>query len=717
MFSLSTAWKILRDLGPGWVLKRLWLATEVRLGITKRRFPLADWQFDSANPARSSLEQIAARQFKSTFFFCGDDFPALSAGARVCEQADRALSGEWPFFSNHWLRLGFPPNWHCNVLDATCVADRHWSEIDIEAIHDVKFVWEPSRFSVVYLLARAYAGTRDERYPESFWKLIQDWGDKNPPNQGVNWVSGQEVALRVMAWCFGLRAFLNSPSSTPRRIANLLHMIEVHGNRIAGFIGYALSQKNNHGIGEAVGLFTIGTLFPEFDRAKEWRNIGRRLLELQVVKQVYEDGSYIQHSFNYQRVFIDYVVWALRLAELNNNPFSKENYEILGKAAQFMLRFCDLATGRMPNYGSNDGGLVLPLSSCDFLDYRPSLQAAYYLVHREFYFQKGEWNEHSDWLFGAPSIQFPNSENPRSTPELRNTGPESGYAKLTGRESYAMVRAARYVDRPSQADQLHMDLWWRGENIACDAGTFLYNGPSPWTNALAGTGVHNTITVGNRDQMTRAGRFLWVDWAQALWESYEIGTSFRGAEASQDGYERFGAKHRRSIAYLGSEDCWIVVDDIYGSFDGNVRLHWLFTNYPHEWRANGLFLKMRTSVGEFNCRVYSSGLANATLVTGGMMPDAQFAANSENEIRGWQSLHYGQKDPALSFAVQTHRQLPVRFVTLLAPSTVSPIKVDEHVVEIEVEARQYRLSLRPAGLDRIFLTRLDRHSPASVPQR
>jgi hypothetical protein len=85
------------------------------------------------------------------------------------------------------------PDWHFNALDGRRVEDtRHWSEIDIGSIHDVKFVWEPNRFSVTYLLARAYASARDGRYAEAFWNLVEDWASRNPPNRGVNWASGQE---------------------------------------------------------------------------------------------------------------------------------------------------------------------------------------------------------------------------------------------------------------------------------------------------------------------------------------------------------------------------------------------------------------------------------------------------------------------------------------------------------------------------------------------
>ena len=86
--------------------------------------------------------------------------------------------------------------------------------------------------------------------------------------------------------------------------------------------------------------------------------------------------------------------------------------------------------------------------------------------------------------------------------------------------SWALIRAGRYTRRPFQADQLHVDLWWQGINLARDAGTYLYNGPPPWNNGLAGTAVHNTVTVDHHDQMRRAGRFLWVDWAQASGRVY-----------------------------------------------------------------------------------------------------------------------------------------------------------------------------------------------------
>src|SRR5205823_1624803 len=93
-------------------------------------------------------------------------------------------------------------------------------------------------------------------------------------------------------------------------------------HRIQANLNYALSQRNNHGISEAVGLWTIGALFPEFARANEWSECGREILETQGLELIYEDGAFAQHSVNYQRVVLQDFLWVLRLAELHERPFS-----------------------------------------------------------------------------------------------------------------------------------------------------------------------------------------------------------------------------------------------------------------------------------------------------------------------------------------------------------------------------------------------------------
>ena len=132
--------------------------------------------------------------------------------------------------------------------------------------------------------------------------------------------------------------------------------------------------------------------------------------------------------------------------------------------------------------------------------------------------------------------------------------------------SWAYLRAARFTSRPGHADQLHLDLWWQGLNLAQDPGTYRYTAAPPWDNALASTLVHNTLSVDGREQMTRAGRFLYLDWAQASPARARPGCRMApgsGSRASHDGYRRLGVTHQRQVTAF-QDGRWLVEDSLHG---------------------------------------------------------------------------------------------------------------------------------------------------------
>src|SRR6185369_10227111 len=140
-------------------------------------------------------------------------------------------------------------------------------------------LWEIGRFGVAYAAVRAWCATRDDAHAETFWQLVESWRDENPPNCGVHWMCGQECAYRAIAWTFALFGLLDAPATTDERVTRLVEMLAAHGDRIEANIGFAVSQKNNHGVNEALGLFTIGSLFPALRNAARWEKKGRDLLE------------------------------------------------------------------------------------------------------------------------------------------------------------------------------------------------------------------------------------------------------------------------------------------------------------------------------------------------------------------------------------------------------------------------------------------------------
>lgn len=694
--------KAAATLGPVWAVTRARLVMVNRLGLVERKTPLQSWDqlplravlLGSIPDQHETYGKWRAGHSPRFFFDAGTTIFRHSALAeKSIEVADRILAGEFPFFG-YSRNLGFPPRWRRNPATCSDTPRPHWSKIDEFGSGDVKLCWEANRFSWAFALSRAYARSGDERYAEAFWQLFEDWVEKNQPNSGINWKCGQEVSFRAMAMCFSFYAFAHSAASTSERVARLVTVIAIHARRIEAYIEYALSQKNNHGISEGTGLWTIGLLFPELAGSRHWRARGKRVIESEVRRQIYADGSYVQHSANYHRLMLHDLGWSLRLGELNGDPLAPDVLQALCKATHFLHALTDATTGWTPNYGANDGALLLPLSDCDYPDMRPVLQSSHFIAEREALFPPGPWDEEMVWLNGAASLK---ASRLRSVPPADLNAAEGGCYTIHSGDSWAMLRASKYVDRPSQADQLHLDLWWRGINILCDPGTYSYNGEAPFDDGFASTRYHNTVAVDGTDQMTRVGRFLWADWADVKVRRFDSCRGFRVLEAEHDGYGRRGIIHRRIVTCI-SPSAWIVVDDLVGRGHHQLRLHWLMPDMPARFIDENT-VELHASVGVLRVHTFSSSTSSFSVtragqkIAGGLLPEQETTC-------GWSSRYYARKEPALSLVRECCCSLPIRFISVITPGELSPVTVSSSFDAVEIDSK--RISISAIGRSLIF---------------
>jgi hypothetical protein len=235
--------------------------------------------------------------------------------------------------------------------------------------------------------------------------------------------------------------------------------------------------------------------------------------------------------------------------------------------------------------------------------------------------------------------------------------------RLEGNNSWAHLRAAEFKERPGHADQLHVDIWWRGHNIAQDAGSYLYTAAKPWDNALASAKVHNTVTINGQEPMTRAGRFLWLDWAKAKdVDIKEKNTRLISAEAEHDGYQRLNVKHRRTIA--ASPQGWTITDRLLPFEEKKkpvrARLHWLLPDW--DWQIDTQELRIESPYGEIEIAIDVSvgDLAELKVVRAG---EVVHGSGEESPILGWTSPTYGVKKPALSFIADAVGPLPITIIS------------------------------------------------------
>ncbi|MCB1183279.1 alginate lyase family protein [bacterium] len=580
------------EYGPGWAVWRAAYAAALRSGFL-RRLPAGEDALASVaaklgadDPSGDWLGELWRREGGRFFLPEASTAAALPAAWRddLVARADRIVSGHYPFFGGE-RSDGPPPDWHQGVSQTEpWPRDVHWTRIgDLTTRRgDIKFVWELSRFGFAFTLGRAFLATGDERYAESFWQLTADWQQANPWQLGPQWRCGQETSLRALAWLCGLYALRDARASTPARQGRLIAHLRQHGRHIAAVNWYAVHcVKNNHAISEAVALRTLGVLLPFLPEAARWRRDGRRSLARELDWQVAADGTYVQNSNNYARLVAQLLSWDMRLEQAAGGAVpptvADPARRLLGQLrAQLAGR-----GGELPNYGPNDGTLLLPWSGCAYRDFRPALHALDRVLGGEGLAAAGAdapapWREEAFW-FGADDLA-PTGATPdaTATPSVR-VFPDGGLTVLRGDRTMALFRCGEQRHRPVEADMLHVDFWARGTNLLLDPGTCGYNLPAHLRGYFAGTAAHNTITIDGADQMRRGDRFLWHEWVHGESVPVEAGPGEVAAAGRHRAYLPF--RHHRTVRLRGQ--ALIVFDDVQGGDrEAEIRLHWLVADLP-----------------------------------------------------------------------------------------------------------------------------------------
>ena len=539
---------------------------------------------------------------------------------------------------------------------------------------DLKLLWEPARFGWAFSLGRAYRASGDEKYAEAFWRYFEIFDKANHPNIGPHWMNGQEVAIRLMAFVWAAQIFADSNETTQERKESLTRSITHHASRITLTLLYARSQNNNHLISEAAGLYTAALALPDYPDAEKWRKLGIKWLNWSFENQIDEKGEYIQHSVNYHRLMLQLALWVTSVARGakvtgENHP---DNYLPawispiamlnLSLATRWLADLTDPISGNTPNLGANDGAYIFPLANGDFRDARPAVQAASQTFLNRTLFGKGAWDEMSQWFqVSSAKRQVKNLLQP-ATCNLR-----------PATSTWAHLRVADGNLRLAHADQLHLDLWWQGQNFALDPGTYLYNAESPWDNPLAATKFHNTVTVNALDQMTRASRFMYLDWS----DGRVVERSDNHIIAEHNGYRKLGITHRRAVSF--DKNTWRVEDNLQTFKPSNLqpytyRLHWLLQD--GEWKVESsnekIEISLQTEAGLLNITIHSSlrhssGQArithHASSFSLSRAGELLYRNITPSPTRGWYSPTYGVKIPALSLALEVTATDAVQFIT------------------------------------------------------
>ena len=501
----------------------------------------------------------------------------------IVERADRIVAGNFDLLGFCNLSFGNPIDWHLEPIAGKRAPLVHWSRLNYlnaDLFGDKKITWELNRHQYFITLGQAYWLTRDERYAKTFVEHVNSWMDQNPPKLGINWASSLEIAFRSIAWIWAFHFFKDALNSeTFSRLYKFLYLSARH---LETFLSTYFSP-NTHLTGEALGLYYIGALMPEFKESARWRNRGLEILLAQLPRHVQPDGVYFEQSSYYHRYTTDFYLHLRVLlsdAAAPIPPLLDEKLRLLLDHLMYITR-PDATT---PLFGDDDGGRLLSFFNRPANDFRATLATGAALFERADYkFVAGDAVEDALWLLGPVRVARLD-QIAAAEPEKQSVAfTAGGYYVMrdgwTADSNYLLFDCGPHgTDNcgHAHADALSFELAVNGKTVLIDPGTYTYTGSKHERDWFRSSAAHNTLTIDNESSSVSDGPFSWKTIARCECSSWITEEGFDYVAGSHDGFMRFAqpAKHTRSILFI-KNSYWVVRDvvETSGNYELQARFH------------------------------------------------------------------------------------------------------------------------------------------------
>ena len=508
--------------------------------------------------------------------------------------------------------------------------------------------------------AKVYRATGDKAYIENWKTVYRNWVDNSPVPEGAE--TGHTVTSSDLRW-YGLQPterlfeqcsifyyFLDAEEFTPGWLTFFLSEFAKTANIIKSNPFGPADEAHNITLSQNQTLYFAGVLFPEFKNASDWENFSAANIETINKKQFFSDGGPVEYDPSYHMGNVANFYDISVLANANDRTLPSDFINNLEGGCEFMV------------------DITYPSYNVDNFNDTRSDRMSKSVLKRNF----GEYLE-----------MFPDNNKFRymatdrkdgSEPdELVSVYPETGYYMLrTGwNEDDAMIVVKNNPDPNNQwhcqADNLTFSIYSNGVKFSPDAGSYSYdNGGN--RNKYAASGMHNVMgkpsgtsisSVVQFDDKTRTGEFL----------GSGSGRNYEWVAAQNANYSDL--THRRAV-FMVNDEFFVLVDEGFGSYAGDVKLLFKGGNPDGKKRDNFVLLNCKQSGnGEFDptqpVTMYTnlSGTSNMMFVT--------FPATTDGYDSNWTTGYFSNE-----MAEETQRRNyevcqnkpgtdAVRFITVLYP--------------------------------------------------
>lgn len=575
---------------------------------------------------------------------------------------------ERPIWHFDWRTSGTPavrrPSYHnqtaenaCRNLLTSCNFPHQFGEHIDWSINPTpnkysEWTWQLSRHPFWAALGQAYRFTGDEKYAEAYVRQIRGWIIDNPlPKSAANGVGSRwrtiESGIRTASsWPDAFFSCLNAKAFDDDSIIMVVKSFYEHALHLRDF-----PTSNNWLCMEMNGLYHIGTLFPEFRQAKEWRDYAAKRLYDEMDLQVYPDGAQRELAPGYHGVSLHNFLGTYRIAKLNDQPLPADYIPRLERMYQTYLNYCS-PTGCMPALNDSGWGNV-----------RKLLQQGH-----EFFPNR------TDFLYIA--TQGRQGTLPTFT---SNFMPYAGWYNLRSGwgplDLFCNFEVGPFGAGHQHEDKLSFNLYAYGKRLLTEGGIYAYD-TSEWRKYVLSARAHNVVRVDGLDQNRReGGQYNNID--QPLTNRFLTTPVFDFAEGRYD--EGFGrgrklkVTHTRSILFV-KPHYWLVLDVMTPPDD-----------QPHSYESWFHLNTARADILPNLKAAISTDPTSANLLILPLNPaalDLRLISGQEKpEVQGWIAQNTYKTIPVATptFTAKAAGQLLVPYLFLpLQPGQDNPVAAIDH---------------------------------------
>ena len=572
--------------------------------VLKRESPLmvareAIWRAQRAWNKKRTLDRLNGHGHLSYNFraipYYQPDLQGIHEHSRafIITYADKIRSGRYPFLGYGTAELGIRPQWNLDFVSGLT-----WPSQRLELRNcirydgsDVKVPYELSRLQFLPILGKAHLLTGNDAYRLAAEDLLAHWIDSNPAPFGVNWTVAMEAALRAMSICFLLNLLSPFRKNEQAWLATITRSLAQHLLYIEANLEFSHFLTSNHYLSDLVGLYCL-SLFLEGEGMVRRRGEYRRRIEIEIMRQVYDDGGDYEASTGYQ-VLVTQLFTTSLLLMLAEGVTPKPDF---AERLRMMFRFLNTVastSGELPHLGDCDDGrtelLVDDLQQmilCPLTE-RNSLRVPRLLGLGQRLFCEGSGDgDDAAWygLTGTSRVSRAGRKvNPRSASAVEVL-PKSGIGILRHRSAellfFAVPNGIAGKGSHTHNDKLSFVLRVAGKEVLCDSGTGCYTRDIRTRNRFRSTAAHNTLLIDgleqNRIDEGPAGLFILGNEADVTPIASGKVSSGRFLRASHAGYRLLGLAHIRTIRVMDEEPALVIEDEIQGDgmhrFELNLQL-------------------------------------------------------------------------------------------------------------------------------------------------